>query len=162
MTYQEFINANALELTATEVPSNPCMAGAKGVSHWDCLLARNGSAERFYYSQGSAYRVFTKGDGKHRRGERIPQGYPRTLYDVEHCDRHVRPETPELASVLECLAMDARSFRDCTMDEFAEETGDGIKPSEYVRMWAAMEDNSRKLRRVLGATFDALLECEDE
>ncbi len=176
MTFKEFAEKHDVTLEYQTAPSNPSMPNESDMAHWFVALKRGEMTTSLHYSKGSGHRRWKKlmprnfrGRGQDRDrardygykpGVRAQMPFGKlTAHGKELWSQWTEPIEPDVAEVLECLHSDASLTDDYSLDEFAREMSI-TAPSEAIRSYQQIQDQTSSLRGVLGSTWDEFGRCE--
>ena len=173
--------AKRLSITIETVIAAPEVSegGRQRTQWWECILIVGDRRETFRYGMGDGHREEGPNGSTYGKRQRYagrmpatyhpdgtPHKWPKGTRTVD-ADRYERSRLtrPELAEVLECLAMDAQMISEdyghTDFGEWAEEFG-YEKPGEAWRVWNALQDNARKLRKLFGSEYRSFLNVREE
>lgn len=168
-TIQDFVARTGVSMTATPSPSNPNAAGdwhAKAF-HFHCTVTRDGESLSTYYSVGpgiveSWAREHGPKRGAGSHGWRTTREHfikrPRTLDGAAYFDSVKDQFRPDIADLLDCLAMESDVFGYESFEDWAESFGYDTDSRKAEATYKACQTIARDLRRVLGRDdFESLV-----
>lgn len=169
-TLDQFIAEHGLTMTSEPVPENPNMSDpTKGMRHFYCTISAPSIKTKWsvssavdegdtipflvemktYYSVGPGIVESWLREHGPWSGRQLLKTAPRCVDAATFIETHGKKYRPELADVLDCLAMDTCGA-DESFEDWAGELGYDADSRKAEAIYRACQDNARQLRNLLG------------